>query len=144
MKDKEKQIEEIFNDIVEITDRPYYYDNKGHAHIDFADLDKLAEKLSEKYQPKLLENSVVLSKEEWTKRMSIAKRNFYLEKRVEKEIIEKLIMEFYHELITSFKGRVITYDSFCKIAQKHNVEIPRETFTLAELEAKHEDVEVEE
>ena len=67
-----------------------------------------------------------------------------VEKKARKETAEKVIMDFYHELITSFKGRVITYDSFCKIAQKHNIEIPRETFTLAELEAKHEDVEIKE
>ena len=83
MENKEKQVEEIFNDIVEIADRPYYYDNKGHAHIDFVDLDKLAEKLSEKYQPKFLEDSVVLSKEEYSKNLQT---HYYMGQReVEEE-----------------------------------------------------------
>lgn len=50
-----------------------------------------------------------------------------------KETAEKIIMDFFHELITYFKGRVITYDSFCKIAKKHNITIPRETFTSVEI-----------
>lgn len=146
MKDKEKQIEEMVRDLY----GELYYDIAEHLFY----YEKTAKSIIKKGWIKLPENSVVLSKEEYDElitklrqRTELLSTYFAKSVRLEqasKETTEKVIMDFYHELITSFKGRVITYDSFCKIAKKHNVEIPRETFTLAELEAKHEDVEIKE
>lgn len=139
-RDKEKQIiEELANDI---------YGSKSCDTSFEENCKLLAYDLVTLGWIKLNENSVVLSKAKYEMLTACSSYEGVIGKlkdeyiRGSKETAEKVIMDFYHELITSFKGRVITYDSFCKIAQKHNIEIPRETFTLAELEAKHEDVEI--
>lgn len=150
MKDKEKQSaymkgwEEYQVNSTELTQEILHYVKKELTHgiETFADCQGLSFYLFTTLGYRKITDSVVLSKEEYNDYINLKelldKGYFTSENRVaihkaSKETAEKIFNEFYAELKEFGQGRVITYASVCEIAKKHNITIPRETFTSIEI-----------
>ena len=96
MTDKEKQIEEIAKEIESV--KLYGIDNYGRK-ISHDSVLALAEELLKHYQPKLLEGSVVLSKEEWeTLHNDYAKALYNARRDERKETAREILKELYEQI----------------------------------------------